>query len=81
MQFFELGPRQYTHINISSVRITLDNRSDNEVSDIWVKHGGGMTMAEAEAQCFVAQYLKSTTSQLCVPLVFTLHSRGATLVT
>ena len=57
-QCFDLSPRQATDINISGVRITLDNRSDNEVSDIWVKHGDGITMAEAETQRFVAQYLE-----------------------
>jgi len=57
-QCFDLGPRQATDINISGVRITLDKRSDNEISDIWVKYGGRITMAEAETQRFVAQYLE-----------------------
>jgi hypothetical protein len=57
-QCFDLGPRQATAANISGVRITLDKRSDNEVSDIWVKLGRNITMAEAETQRFVAQYLE-----------------------
>jgi hypothetical protein len=57
-QCFNLGPRQVTAINVSGVRITLDKRSDNDVSDIWVKHGCAITMAEAKTQSFVAQYLE-----------------------
>jgi len=57
-QCFDLGPRQATATNISGVRITLDKRADNEVSDIWVKFGREITMAEAETQRFVAQYLE-----------------------
>jgi hypothetical protein len=58
-QCFDLGPRQVTATNVSGVRITLDKRSDNDVSDIWVKHGCTITMAEAETQRFVAQYLEN----------------------
>jgi hypothetical protein len=74
-QCFDLGPRQATTTNISGVRITLDKRSDNEVSDIWVKHGREITMAEAETQCFVAQYLEDNDIPAvrapCVYLAFT----------
>ncbi len=58
-QCFDLGPHQATATNISSVRITLDKRSDNEVSDIWVKFGRNITMGEAKTQRFVAQYLEA----------------------
>ncbi|KAH9019384.1 hypothetical protein EDB85DRAFT_2008705, partial [Lactarius pseudohatsudake] len=58
-QCFHLGPHQATATNINSVRITLDKRSDNEVSDIWVKFGRNITMGEAKTQRFVAQYLEA----------------------
>jgi hypothetical protein len=58
-QCFDLRPGQVTAINISGVRITLDKRSDTEVSDIWVKFGSDITMGEAKTQRFVAQYLES----------------------
>ena len=49
-QCFDLRPGQVTAINTSGVRITLDKRSDTEVSDIWVKFGSDITMAEAKTQ-------------------------------
>jgi hypothetical protein len=58
-QSFDLRPRQITAINTSGVRITLDKRSENEVSDIWVKFGRDITMGEAETQRFVAQDLEN----------------------
>jgi hypothetical protein len=58
-QCFDLCPGQVTAINTSGVRITLDKRSDTEVSDIWVKFGSDITMGEAKTQRFVAQYLES----------------------
>lgn len=58
-QCFDLGPHQATDTNISGVRITLYKRSDNEVSDIWVKFGRNITMGEAKTQQFVAQYLEA----------------------
>jgi len=45
-------------INVSGVRITLNKKSDNEVSNIWVKFGPSITMVEAETQRFVAHYLE-----------------------
>ncbi len=58
-QCFDLGPHQATATNISGVRITLDKRFDNEVSNIWVKFGRNITMGEAKTQRFVAQYLEA----------------------
>jgi hypothetical protein len=74
-QCFDLRPRQVTTINTSGVRITVDKRSDTEVSDIWVKFGSDITMGEAKTQCFVAQYLESNDIAAvrapCVYLAFT----------
>ncbi|KAG5650733.1 hypothetical protein H0H81_011233 [Sphagnurus paluster] len=58
-QCFELGPKQATAINISGVRISVDKKSDGDVSDIWVKFGPNVTMGEARTQQFVAQYLEA----------------------
>ena len=58
-QCFELGPQQETAINNSGVRITLDKRSDDEVSDIWVKFADDVTKGEAETQRFVGKHLES----------------------
>ncbi|KAG8899422.1 subtilisin-like serine protease [Tulasnella sp. 403] len=58
-QHFTLGPRQATATNISGVRIALENKSDHDVSNIWVKAGYNVTMGEARTQRFVAQYLES----------------------
>ena len=61
-QCFELGPGQATATNVSGVRITLEKSSDHDVSDIWVKYGGDITMGEARTQHFVAQYLQQKNS-------------------
>jgi len=75
---FDLGPRQATDINISGVRITLDQRSDtdNEVSDIWVKHGGRISMSEAETQRFVVQYLEYSIPTVRAPRVYLAFTWG-----
>ncbi|TFK45776.1 hypothetical protein OE88DRAFT_1639476, partial [Heliocybe sulcata] len=54
---FKLGPRQ---AHVRGVHITLDKQSDDQLTDIWVKYGYGVTMAEARTQCFVWQYLQDT---------------------
>ena len=56
-QCFEQGPRQETTTNITGVRLTLEKKTDDDVSDIWVKFGIGIAMSEAFTQRFVAQYL------------------------
>jgi len=58
-QSFELRSRQATAININSVQISLDRKSDLDVSNIWVKFGRTITMGEARTQRFVAQYLEA----------------------
>ncbi|CAA7261249.1 unnamed protein product [Cyclocybe aegerita] len=79
-QCFDLGPQQATATNISGVRITLDKRSDNEVSNIWVKFGSNITMGEAKTQRFVAQYLEDNNNPAVraprVYLAFTWGSFG-----
>ncbi|TCD64796.1 hypothetical protein EIP91_003608 [Steccherinum ochraceum] len=76
-QGHELRSRQCTSINISGVRMTLDKKSDNEVSDIWVKFGGDITMAEAETQRFVAQYLEANSiSPVRAPRVYLAFTWG-----
>ncbi|EDR15387.1 uncharacterized protein LACBIDRAFT_321179 [Laccaria bicolor S238N-H82] len=61
-QSFKLGPSQVTATNISGVRLTLSKTSDqhSDVSDIWVKYGGEISMGEARTQHFVSQYLHNT---------------------
>ena len=56
-QCFEHGPRQETTTNITGVRLTLEKKTDDDVSDICVKFGIGIAMSEAFTQRFVAQYL------------------------
>ena len=56
---FAERPRQSTAFNIHGVRLALDKRSSNEVSDIWVKFGSNITMGEAKTQRFVAQHLEA----------------------
>jgi hypothetical protein len=53
-----LRPSQTTATNISGVRITLENSSHNEVSNIWVKFGRHITEGEAKTQGFVPKYLE-----------------------
>ncbi|KAI0794666.1 hypothetical protein C8Q74DRAFT_1249984 [Fomes fomentarius] len=57
-QSFNLRPHQTNAINLNSVRITLDARSDHDVSNIWVKFAPSVTMREARTQQFVSQYLE-----------------------
>lgn len=60
-QSFKLGPGQVTATNISGLRLTLSKTSDQDsadVSDIWVKYGVEITMAEAQTQHFISQYLQ-----------------------
>ena len=70
-QCYELGPRQATATNISGVRISLDKKSDNEVSNIWVKFWRNITMGKAKTQRFVAQYLRDSNNPVvCAPRVY-----------
>ena len=79
-QCFNLGPSQATDINQSGVRITLDKKSEQDASDIWVKFGIGINMSEARTQRFVGQYLQNNNvSTVRVPhvyLAFTLGGSG-----
>ncbi|KAF9016817.1 hypothetical protein BDZ89DRAFT_1045547 [Hymenopellis radicata] len=77
-QSFSLRPRQVTAINTSGVRITLDKRLDNDVSDIWVKFGSDITMGEAKTQHLVAQYLESNRiAAVRAPRVYLAFTWGA----
>ncbi|KAF8644305.1 hypothetical protein AX16_008552 [Volvariella volvacea WC 439] len=73
----ELGSLQATATNVSGVRITLDKRSDRDVSNVWVKSGLGITMAEAATQCLVAQYLdKNNIPTVRAPRVYLAFTWG-----
>lgn len=72
-----LRPLQATAININGVRITLEKTSDNEVGNIWVKFGGGITVGEAKTQDFVAKYLEDNdNSAVRAPRVYVAFTWG-----
>ncbi|KAI0794641.1 hypothetical protein C8Q74DRAFT_1249862 [Fomes fomentarius] len=78
-QSFELRPPGQTTASIfNGVRITLDVRSDRDVSNIWVKFAPSLTMGEARTQQFVSQYLEQhNITAVRAPRVYLAFTSGA----
>lgn len=73
-QCFGLGPKQFTDINQSGVRILPNKTSDHDVSNIWVKYRVSIAMSEAKTQDYVMQYLRERAPH--VYLAFTWDGYG-----
>ncbi|KAH8826249.1 hypothetical protein DL96DRAFT_1277368 [Flagelloscypha sp. PMI_526] len=78
LQSFKLRPQQATAVNTSGVRIALNKSSDLDVSNIWVKFGGHISMSEAKTQRFVSQHLQDNNiSAVRVPHVYLAWTWGS----
>ncbi|TFK51371.1 hypothetical protein OE88DRAFT_1659344 [Heliocybe sulcata] len=79
-QCHKLGRCRATDTNNRGAHIPLDKQSDDHVSDIWVKFGPYVDMAEARTQRFVEQFLQDNNNPVVraprVYLAFTCENNG-----